>query len=374
MPNEQSDRQTTLLNRIRTLIRENGPISIADYMTICLSDRHHGYYVKQDPFGVSGDFITAPEVSQMFGELIGSWLRALWRRENGAAALKLVEFGPGRGTLMADMLRVIRRDPDLAAVTEVHLVETSAHLRSIQAETLLHSGFEPCWHDRFDNVPEGVCYVIANEFFDAIPFRQFVRDGNDWAERVVGCGIAGELVFGLKPAQLDLADHGLDLPAPQAGQIVEVSPLRQAIAAEIAQRLSEQGGAGLIIDYGHATPGYGDTFQAVRNHDRDDVLAHPGDADLTSHVDFATLGEPFRRQGLTCPPVKTQSDFLLDMGLLERAGQLGRDKDDNVREMIRDAVERLAAPEQMGHLFKVLCVTSLDEIPFPFAQDSSHFQ
>lgn len=371
--------KSRLAERIKALILENGPIDLSDYMSICLADSRDGYYVTRDPFGRAGDFVTAPEISQMFGEMIGTWFRAFWN-ENGCPSLvNMVELGPGRGTLMADILRVFRRDEALAAAIRIHFVETSPHLRQTQNSTLMASGqamgqgagFLPQWHDDFESVPTGPCYVVANEFFDALPVRQFVHDGSAWAERVIGCDDAGDLVFGLRPVAFDAAEHGLKVPPPRPGQVLEVSPVRQAIAARIANRLSDQGGAGLIIDYGHVNSGYGDTFQAIRAHAPDHVLAHPGDADLTSHVDFAVLNDTFRAGGLAVPEVKTQSDFLLQMGLLERAGRLGRDAEPQTRQMIHDAVERLAGPDQMGHLFKVLCVTSGDRIPYPFVQDTT---
>lgn len=365
-PNEGAQGTSPLAERIKALIRESGPIDVADYMSICLADSTDGYYATRDPFGREGDFTTAPEISQMFGELIGTWFRAVWRESGCPPAVNMVELGPGRGTLMADMLRVFCRDDAFSAAISVHLVETSTHLRRMQNATLQASGFHPQWHDYVDALPAGPCYMVANEFFDAIPIRQFFRDDSAWAERVIGCDADGNLCFGLRPAHLDMKEHDLDLEPPIAGQILEVSPMRQAIAARIAARIRDYGGAGLVIDYGHIQSGYGDTFQALRDHAPDPVLAHPGDADLTSHVDFAVLRDTFARQGLVVPKVISQSEFLLQMGLLERAGRLGRDAGPETREMIHEAVERLAGPDQMGHLFKVLCAVRGETIPHPF--------
>lgn len=365
-PNTGSPDASRLEGRIKALIRTNGPIDVADYMSICLADGKDGYYMTRDPFGRGGDFTTAPEISQMFGELIGTWFRTLWRDNGCPPAVSLVELGPGRGTLMADMLRVFRHDTALSAAISVHLVETSPHLRGMQNATLKACGFHPQWHDHVDTLPAGPCYMVANEFFDAIPFRQFIYDGSVWAERVIGIDADDGLCFGLRPAHLDLAHHGLHMFPPQAGQILEVSPMRQAIATRIAARIHDQGGAGLFIDYGHVLSGYGDTFQAIRDHAPVNVLTHPGDADLTSHVDFAVLRNTFAQCGLIAPEVKTQSEFLLQMGLLERAGSLGREAGPETREMIHDAVERLAGPDQMGHLFKVMCAFKGDAIPHPF--------
>ena len=385
---ETSDRlcRSSLKERIVSMIEANGPMSVADYMGLCLSDKADGYYATRDPFGVSGDFVTAPEISQMFGELIGVWIRSLLEDAIGeggnladADLIHLIEFGPGRGTLMADMLRAIGHSDGLRRPIQVHLVETSPHLKTVQQKTLRSCGYDVFWHTQFGFVPEGPCYVVGNEFFDAIPFRQFVYDRAGWAERVVGLDSSGDLTFGLLPGsglpsgsgilpgQMSPEEHGLNLPPAQAGDVLEISPQRQAIAAAIGMRISAFGGAGLFVDYGHARSGYGDTFQAVKKHEKVSVLSQPGQADLTSHVDFAALQETFSRNGLFCPALKTQSEFLLEMGLLQRAGLLGQNADAATREMIRDAVERLAGPDQMGHLFKTLCVVEGDKAPFPFA-------
>ena len=178
------------------------------------------------PFGVAGDFITAPEVSQMFGELIGTWFRSIWQNQDAPASANLVEFGPGRGTLMADILRVVRHDPVWARIVSVHLVETSPHLKALQQEALAASGFDIQWHARFETVPSGPCFVVANEFFDAIPFRQFIYNNTNWAERVIGLDATEGLAFGLVPTQMNPGDHGLDLPEPHDGQILEISPQR----------------------------------------------------------------------------------------------------------------------------------------------------
>lgn len=368
------------------MIEANGPMSVADYMGLCLSDKTAGYYATRDPFGVTGDFVTAPEISQMFGELIGIWFCSLWGDATGeggtladADSIHLIELGPGRGTLMADMLRAVGQRAELRRLIRVHLVETSPHLKAIQQETLRSCGFDVFWHNQFGSVPEGPSYVVGNEFFDAIPFRQFVYDWEGWAERVIGLDSSADLTFGFLPGsgmapgsgalpgQLSPEEHGLMLPPARQGDVLEISPQRQAIAAEIGVRISAYGGAGLFIDYGHASSGYGDTFQALKRHEKVSVLSQPGQADLTSHVDFAALREAFSRKDLFCPALKSQSEFLLEMGLLQRAGLLGQNADEATRETIRDAVERLAGPDQMGHLFKTLCVVKGDKAPFPFA-------
>ncbi len=364
----RTDTDSPALDRLRTLIRQNGPISVADYMAFCLGDRTHGYYPTRDPLGASGDFITAPEVSQMFGELVGTWLRALWASWNVSGPLRLVELGPGRGTLMQDVVRVLARDGDRFAELSVHLVETSPVLRQNQKDALADAiarGLSVRWHDSLDDVPDGPVQFIGNEFFDALPVRQFVFGASGWAERVIGLD-GDSLAFGLRPAGLDHTAAPPGLPPPVPGDILEISPAREALAQDVGRRIAASGGAGLFFDYGSAPWGYGDTLQAVQRHAYVDVLAEPGEADLTTHVDFSALARAFARGGTTCPPVLTQADFLLAMGLLERAGQLGHGADAATQDMIRDAVERLAGPAQMGHVFKAICVTDREPGPYPF--------
>jgi len=351
---------TQLADQIRRLIEVDGPISVAAYMAHCLGDPQHGYYATRDPFGPAGDFVTAPEVSQMFGEIVGAWLVHAWDLAGAPSPVCLVELGPGRGTLMADILRVAARHPDLAAALSVHLVETSPVLRAKQASTLAGQGYRADWHGCFAEVSAGPLLLVANEFFDALPIRQFVRVGGRWRERVVGLDGAGRLVFGLGPG---LVDHGADA---EEGAIMEVSPAGEALAADIAGRILAEGGAALIIDYGYTRGGLGATLQAVRSHAFADPLADPGDADLTAHVDFAALAASAAKAGAAVHGPITQGEFLVPLGLVERAGRLGGAADEVTREAIRAAVERLAGPEQMGKLFKVLAITRPGVTPPPF--------
>ena len=350
---------TPLGDKLIRQIEAFGPITVADYMAACLGDPEHGYYMTREPFGAAGDFITAPEISQMFGELIGLWAVECWQRMGSPDRFALVEIGPGRGTLMADALRAARIAPGFMEAAGITLVETSQRLRAIQRATL--AKHDVAWLDRVDDLPETPAIVIANEFFDALPLRQFQRTGDGWAERMVGVE-NGTLAFGLRPgAVID----GLAVEAP-AGAIVEVAAISASIMASLATHLQRFGGAMLAIDYGHAESGHGDTLQAMRQHGFDDPLAHPGEADLTVHVDFAALAATARAQGARASRVWTQGDFLLALGLLERAGRLGAGKDLATQDAIRAAVERLAGPDAMGTLFKVLCVTGGDLVVPPF--------
>ena len=354
---------SVLLSKLRRLIEADGPISIAEYMTICLSDPDHGYYMKQDPFGSGGDFVTAPEVSQLFGELIGAWLADTWRRMGAPSPVNLIEPGPGRGTLMSDILRVAALDADFLAALRVHLIEISPVLRARQQQTLQSAGIEVHWHETFTDIPGGPLLLVANEFFDALPIRQYAAHQAKWQERRIGLSDDCHITFTLGARTLDT---GLE---PVEGAIVEVSPVSSAIMNDLADRIGKHGGAALIIDYGHAETAIGETLQAVRAHQYVDPLTSPGDADLTAHVDFAALQAACSGTNAVCHGPMTQGDFLLALGLLERAGRLGRGKDETAREAIRNAVERLAGSDQMGRLFKVLAVTSSGIDPLPFSAD-----
>ncbi len=288
---------TALGEKIKTIIQANGPISVTDYFSLCLADPEYGYYRTREPFGRSGDFVTAPEVSQLFGEMIGVFVVHAWQRHGTPAGVRLVEIGPGRGTMMADMLRVIARlAPPLFESMTIHLVETSERLRDIQSQTLdAHEG-KISWHDGFDEVPPGFTLIVANELFDAIPIRQFVKTPTGFRERMVGLDADGELTFaagvaGIDPALLPESPQN----APN-GTLFEISPARQAVMITICDRLKAFGGTALAIDYGHLVTGFGDTLQAVRMHEFDPPLAHPGEADLTSHVDFEASCEDRRRR------------------------------------------------------------------------------
>lgn len=346
---------TALKQRIVRLIEALGPISVAEYMALYLSDPDYGYYTTRDPFGAAGDFITAPEVSQMFGELIGVWLASAWQTIGSPSDALVVEIGPGRGTLMKDMMRTITRvAPPLRNQASFHLVETSPRLIEVQASTLAGCG-EFTWHEDIGELPDRPLLVVGNELFDALPTRQYVRAGAGWRERVVGLDDRDELQFYAGAGSIDAVLLPPDADAAPPGAIVEVSPARSALMTKIAERIATRSGAGLFIDYGYVTPGVGDTLQAVVKHAYDDPLAHPGEADLTAHVDFAALASAARQAGLQ-PHLLTQGEFLLRMGLLERAGQLGAKADEGTRERIRGEVERLAGPQEMGDLFKVMAV------------------
>ncbi|MEM9634109.1 MAG: class I SAM-dependent methyltransferase [Pseudomonadota bacterium] len=355
-----------LKDKIKARIANDGPLTIAQYMTICLTDTDAGYYTTREPFGEGGDFITAPEVSQMFGELIGAALLSAYDALGNPEQFELVELGPGRGTLMSDLLRMASLRPAFLKAARLNLVEVSPRLRAIQKKTLDRSALEPEFRDSVRDVPDGPLLLVANEFFDALPIHQFVRTADGWKERQVGLNQDGELCFGAGTASLPEEAVPPEFALSPEGTVFETQPAANAIAEEIGTRLAARGGVALFIDYGYLKTAPGDTLQALYRHSYDDVLLHPGDADLTAHVNFETLAAAARRGGATPLPPLSQGEFLLRSGLLERAGILGTGKAHHEQEAIRDAVERLAAPEQMGDLFKVLAITGNGEVFSPF--------
>ncbi|MCP4314616.1 MAG: class I SAM-dependent methyltransferase [Hyphomicrobiales bacterium] len=342
-------------------------MSVADYFSVCLGDLDLGYYRTRDPFGAAGDFTTAPEISQLFGEIIGICLLLAWQAHDRQGNVRLVEIGPGRGTLMADVQRVIQNlEPDLAAAASAHLVETSEHLAEAQKKTLKNSAITNHWHTNLDEIASGFTLLFNNELFDAIPIRQFICTDQGWRERTIVLGAGGNLEFQAGPAAITTPPWATDTPI---GEIAEIAPAREALMARMSARLLREGGIALAIDYGHVRSATGDTLQAVSRHEYVDVLANPGECDLTSHVDFEALGNAARSEGAHVWPVMTQGDFLLSLGLLERAGALGADKSSGTQHKIRQSVERLAGTgsSEMGNLFKVLCVAGSATPITPFS-------
>ena len=275
---------TKLLDEIRATIAERGSITVEQYMQLALTHPDLGYYMNRDPFGATGDFTTAPEVSQMFGELIGLWTAEVWSSMGSPDPVRLVEFGPGRGTLMSDALRAARIVPAFRNALDVRLIETSPTLASMQHELLVDCGVAVSWAQSLKDVPDGPAIIIGNEFLDALPVRQFVRVSGQWRERTVRLNGDGKLVF-------DVADKPEPYIRANAanGEVLEVNPSGHRLMFELGARLTKQGGAALLIDYGHAITSYGDTLQALRAHRYVDPLAAPGDCDLTAHVDFAAM-------------------------------------------------------------------------------------
>jgi NADH dehydrogenase [ubiquinone] 1 alpha subcomplex assembly factor 7 len=329
-------------------------------MALALTDPEGGYYMGRDPLGARGDFVTAPEVSQMFGELVGLWCADAWQRLGEPAEILLAELGPGRGTLMADALRAARTLPAFADALKVHLVEISPALKACQAATLASAA--PTWHDDLADLPEGPLLLIANEFFDALPARQVVKTKGGWCERQVTLVNRPEdgpptFEFGLSTPRPDAESV---VPAAlrdaPAGAIFETSPSAARTAAEIGRRLAAHGGAAVIIDYGHGQSATGETLQAVRGHARHDVLAEPGSADLTCHVDFAALARAAHEAGPEAHGPIGQGAWLRRLGIEARAAGLMERATAAQQEDVRAALARLTGAEQMGELFKVLAL------------------
>lgn len=347
---------TALRDLLTAQIAATGPIGLAEYMATCLLHPTHGYYTTRDPLGQTGDFTTAPEISQMFGELIGLCLAQAWMDQGEPDRFALTELGPGRGTLMSDILRATATVPGFSRAAEVHLVEVSPTLRTRQQDLVEQA----TWHDNLDTVPELPIFLVANEFFDALPIRQFIRDRDGWRERQVGLR-AGELTFGLSaPMPPDTLPNRLGDTGQ--GDIVEVCHAAEPIASQIGHRLVDHGGAALIIDYGNAPPD-GDTFQAVAEHEMVDPLAAPGQADLTAHVDFAALVSAARPSVGTV--VTPQGAFLERLGITARAQALARGLSGEALTSHIAAHRRLTHPDEMGHLFKVLGLTAPGTPPPP---------
>ncbi len=351
---------TALAEEIRERIRRDGPIGVDAYMELCLHHPAHGYYRWGRPIGAAGDFVTAPEVSQMFGELIGLWCAAVWQSMGQLQHVRLVELGPGRGTLLVDALRAVRTVPAFRDAIDLHLVESSQSLRAEQATLLADA--HPTWHEGFETVPPGPVLVIANEFFDALPIRQFERVGNAWQERVVTLAPSSQA---LRFAAADSVPVEAGLGCAPSGAIVERAPAREALAGALAERIAADGGASLIIDYGHERPGFGDTLQAMKRHSRHDALDEPGSADLTAHVDFSTLASAARREGANVFGPVPQGRFLKALGIEARAARLRQNASADQAADIDAALRRLTGAHGMGELFKALALAhpALDTPP-----------
>ncbi|WP_019997888.1 class I SAM-dependent methyltransferase [Aureimonas ureilytica] len=352
---------TPLDRRVREELAARGPMRLDRFWTIALFDREHGYYTTRDPFGTEGDFTTAPEISQMFGELIGAWLVAAWRGLGRPSPFLLCEIGPGRGTLMADILRSVRQlDPDMMRAARVRLVETSDRLAAGQIEHLSRFDLPIVRHRRLDELERLPLLLVGNELLDAVAIRQLRFSDGAWRERVIALGPDGALQLSDGEPMRSVPAALAKLGRPPEGAVFEFSPERDAIVASIAGHLAARSGAALLIDYGHAASGFGDTLQALRQHRFAPALDQVGAADITSHVDFERVLTVAQECGVAHGALATQGDFLLSLGLLERAGALGAPLDEAGRSAVTQAVHRLAGtgPDEMGALFKVAALSS----------------
>lgn len=355
---------TPLEERLVALIKANGPISVADYMADALGHPNDGYYNSKDTIGAEGDFTTAPEISQIFGELIGLWLVQSWIEMGEPKRFNLIELGPGRGVLMADIARVAALRPEFLRAANIWLVEKSGRLRHEQQRRLAKLVDPPHWTDDFTEIPPAPSLVLANEFFDCLPIRQFEMTADGWRERLVG----------LAPDGVSLAFRTATIPPPLSfalppaseaaiGAVFEMSEPSEALARDIARRLVADGGRALVIDYGHYHAGLGDTLQAVRRHSYWPVLSAPGKADITAHVDFEALSRAAIEEGAGVWGPVPQGTFLDRLGLAARAERLcaGKTADEILK--IEAAVRRLAAPQEMGEVFKAFVIAAPDLPP-----------
>ncbi|WP_417587737.1 class I SAM-dependent methyltransferase [Pararhodobacter oceanensis] len=343
---------TPLADLITRRIAKTGPMTLADYMTDCLLHPAHGYYATRDPLGRQGDFTTAPEISQMFGELLGLCLAQSWLDQGAPAAFTLAEPGPGRGTLMADIWRATAGVPGFHAAAQIHLIEASPVLRAVQAETL--RDLPVTWADTVEALPEDrPLFLIANEFFDALPIRQFQRDGNGWREVVVALNEDRLTLALTEPTPL--ADLQHRLADTEYGYIVETRAAATPLMQAINRRIARQGGAAVIIDYGDWRS-HGDTFQALEDHAFSDPLANPGNADLTAHVDFEALRHA--APDLTASALTPQGALLAALGIEARAARLAERLAGAALENHVKAFERLTQPQEMGTLFKALALVA----------------
>jgi NADH dehydrogenase [ubiquinone] 1 alpha subcomplex assembly factor 7 len=354
-----ADEHSPLENEIRRLIAIAGPLPLGEYMRLCLTHPQYGYYINRDPLGAGGDFVTSPEISQMFGELIGLWMAAVWRQMGAPENVRLIELGPGRGTLMYDALRAARVVDGFRAAAVLHLVEISPALRQVQERRLETLDVPILWHDTLADVPGGASIIIANEFIDALPVRQAVRQADGWHERVIETAPEGNLIIGTARDPLPFFETSMPRGLRQAplGAIYEWRT--DDIALELGRRMRNEGAA-LVIDYGHAHFGLGDTLQAVAGHSFTDPLRAPGNADLTAHVDFEALAQCAESMGARIHGPIRQRDLFLRLGIETRAAALKASAPRDKAADIEIAFSRLIADgaRGMGELFKAIAISA----------------
>lgn len=349
-------------------MEKNGPMPVAAFMGAASSH----YYATKDPFGTEGDFTTAPEISQMFGEMIGAWLVDAWMQMGQPERVQLIELGPGRGTLMVDIMRTVSSWPEFKSAVSIHMIETSPQLRQAQASTL--KAYRPTWYDRLEEVPVGFSFIVANEFFDALPIHQFKKVRGLWQERAVGYdSLEDSFFFTTVPLTFDIGKlmppEFMEVPD---GGIYEVSPASLGVMDVICRRIADNGGASLIIDYGHTTPGLGDTLQSISRHKYSDVLDNPGGKDVTAHVDFSIL-KTVAQERVQVHGAVTQAAFLKSLGIEQRAEKLAEGATAEQKADIATGLHRLTASSEMGYLFKVMGLTpkTIEIIPAGFGDEIS---
>ncbi len=356
----------SLKARLAREIALTGPMTVPDYVVRCLHDPQGGYYATRPAIGAAGDFITAPMVSQMFGELIGLWAVELWRRLGAPERVRLVEVGPGDGTLMADALRAARLDPEFLRAVDLVLIEPSSPLRAAQARMLADSDIHPRWVAALDRVEtDAPVILVANEVLDCLPARQFVKTGEGWAERRVGVDDAGGLTFGLVKITGGFRRPTFEV---EPGQTIEISEQQAAFGRDLGALVRAAGGAALLVDYGRSKPGAGDTLQALHRHRKVDPLDAPGEADLTQWADFPTVLEAAVHAGADVTGCLGQGDFLRRLGIEHRAAALKVGRPD-AAPVIDRQLARLTGDDHMGTLFKACAIFSPRRLAVPGFED-----
>jgi SAM-dependent MidA family methyltransferase len=358
MTSQLTEQLIPLEAEIRRRIEVAGPMPVAQYMSLCLTHPEHGYYVTRDPLGAAGDFTTAPEISQMFGELIGLWAAAAWRLMGSPENVRLVELGPGRGTMMVDALRAAKVMPQFRKAVVAHMIEISPVLEKLQRQALDNTDVPVSWHNALDEVPQGSTIILANEYFDALPVHQAVMCADGWHERVVKIGEDDKFQFSIARDPIPMFDDLLptQLQSAKIGEIYEWRADKTAL--EVARRAVASGGIALIIDYGHIRSGIGDTLQAVGHHNFADPLTVPGLVDLTAHVDFQALTQAAETIGARVHGPAGQGEFLRRLGIEERAAALKAAAPPDKAAAIAAAHQRLTStePTGMGALIKVVAL------------------
>lgn len=364
---------SALKSRIIKSIQSEGPLSLSSYMAACLLDPVHGFYPTRDPLGEDGDFITAPEISQMFGEMLGLWCVQVWRDMGSPNPFSLVELGPGRGVMMQDILRASRIDPGFAAACDVYLLEASPALQAVQGRTLAGAPCPVKWADRIEDVPLQHTIILGNEFLDCLPIKQFIRKDGVWHERMVTIDPDDEskLIFGISPAPYPHADDIAHFPEQaKDGDLAEYCPGLAQIADQVHRLLGLYSGAALFIDYAPPSFEFGDTLQAIKAHIKVDPLDSPGDADLTARVDLEHLVRLARGRALKTYGIQTQAGLLARMGIELRAQALAKSKPEQ-SDILSRQLARLTDAEQMGQLFKAVCLQSTG-LPVPPGFEGLH--
>lgn len=357
---------TPLEREIRRLITVAGPMPVARYMSLCLTHPQYGYYTTRDPFGAGGDFTTAPEISQIFGELLGLWALSVWRMLGEPDRIRLIEMGPGRGTMMRDAVRAAKVLPKFQAALSVHMVEISPKLEKAQRHTLSEIELPISWHRHLLDVPEGPTIILANEYIDALPVHQVVKQDTGWHERVIGLDAKGDFALGLAPDPLPQFDRFMPQKIKDA-PVDSIFEWRNDLPVlDIARRVAKDGAA-LIIDYGHTQSDIGETLQAVNGHEFAHPLSTPGQIDITAHVDFCMLGQAAETMGASVQGPVTQARFLTELGIEARAGALRKSATPEQAEAITAAVARLTESGKtgMGDLFKVMAICDPKLGPLP---------